>query len=286
MGATVEASQRGWHRLFGMSLTDLFYGLPVVVELEKDLSLKQQLLDVVVLRRELGPLPVDLPDGFENLSRHNLISFKSHQESLDGWTLDELIGHYVNYRKQVSPDWDHLLPENDFRLYAVCIRTPRNLLQAHPLQELRPGVYEGRSYTQPIRIVVVHELPQAAPNALLHLFSARQEAIEFGRTYRLRSKQTSTFIYQLYEQYLEEGIPMPYTAEQFIQETLAKMRKDPVVRKFFAEDLTVEERLEGIPPEQRLEGIPPEQLLAALSPEVREVLLRQLREETPQGDAS
>ena len=40
--------QRHWHRLFGMSWTDTFAGLPVLVEMEKDLSQKQQLLDVAI----------------------------------------------------------------------------------------------------------------------------------------------------------------------------------------------------------------------------------------------
>jgi hypothetical protein len=44
---------RPWHRLFGLSLVDFFRGMPVSVELEKDLSLKQQLLDVVL--RKLPP---------------------------------------------------------------------------------------------------------------------------------------------------------------------------------------------------------------------------------------
>ena len=51
-----------WHRLFGLILTDFFAGTPFVVELEKDLALKKQLLDVLVLRRGpgrfAGPLPV------------------------------------------------------------------------------------------------------------------------------------------------------------------------------------------------------------------------------------
>ena len=43
-----------WHRLFGLLLTDFFTGSPYVVELEKDLSIKQQFLDVVVLRKRNG----------------------------------------------------------------------------------------------------------------------------------------------------------------------------------------------------------------------------------------
>ncbi len=68
---------RPWHRLFGVSLVDFFRGTPVVVELEKDLSLKQQLLDVILIRKGAEPLPRRLPDGFEELAAHNLVSFKS-----------------------------------------------------------------------------------------------------------------------------------------------------------------------------------------------------------------
>ena len=43
-----------WHRHFGLLLTDFFTGSPFVVELEKDLSIKKQLLDVVILRNVDG----------------------------------------------------------------------------------------------------------------------------------------------------------------------------------------------------------------------------------------
>src|SRR5437868_7914461 len=98
-----------WHRLFGLLLTDFFAGSPFVVELEKDLSLKKQLLDVVILRKEQGDFTEPLPDGLDDLVPHNLITFRSFQEALDDWVLKELTGHYVNYRKQVSPSWEYLL---------------------------------------------------------------------------------------------------------------------------------------------------------------------------------
>ena len=98
-----------WHRLFGLLLTDFFAGSPFVVELEKDLSMKKQLLDVVILRKGQGRFARRLPDGLDNLATHNLITFKSHQEALDDWALKELTGHYVNYRKQVSPSPEELL---------------------------------------------------------------------------------------------------------------------------------------------------------------------------------
>src|SRR4051812_50067807 len=114
---TGEARQEPmpWHRLFGLSWADFFRGTAVRVELEKDLSHKQQLLDFVLLRKGAGALPRRLPDGFEDLAAHNLLTFKSSKDTLDGWALDELVGHYVNYRKQVSPSMQDLLPEGDFR---------------------------------------------------------------------------------------------------------------------------------------------------------------------------
>ena len=42
-----------WHRLFGLSLVDFFRDMPISVELEKDLSLKQQLLDVAIIPRSV-----------------------------------------------------------------------------------------------------------------------------------------------------------------------------------------------------------------------------------------
>ena len=78
-------TQRPWHRLFGLSWMDFFRGTPVTVEFEKDLSLKQQRLDVVILRKGVLHLTIRLPDGFEDLAAHNLITFKSFQEALDAW---------------------------------------------------------------------------------------------------------------------------------------------------------------------------------------------------------
>src|SRR5258708_31374772 len=126
-----------WHRLFGLSLVDFFRGLPVHVEMEKDLSLKQQLLDVVLIRKEAAAVPCRLPDGFEELAAHNLVSFKSYQEALDGWALNELIGHYVNYRKQASASMQHLLGENQFRLFAVSVRFPQGLARDIPLVQVQ-----------------------------------------------------------------------------------------------------------------------------------------------------
>ena len=133
--AAERESPRDWHRLFGLLLTDLFTGSPFVVEVERDLSQQQQLLDVVIVRRRRGKFAGTLPDGLGDLAEHNLITFKSLHEALDDWAVRELIGHYVAYRKLVSPSPSDLLPEGQFRLYAVAARFPHNLASQVPWQE-------------------------------------------------------------------------------------------------------------------------------------------------------
>jgi hypothetical protein len=274
----MDREQQYWHRLFGIALMDFFSNSPFRVELEKDLSLSKQLLDVVILRGEASSFAEPLPDGLDDLAMYNLITFKPSDKALDDWALKELTGHYVNYRKQVGPSMQrhHLRPEEEFRLYAVCGRFPHNLAGQLAVQKawvrLRPGVYECRRGTDTIRVLVLVELPQTENNALLLLFSASPEQRRYGAEhYRQHSEETSTLLQRLLEQYRKEGVPMPYTLEDF--------RRDYV--KEHLKDLTTEERLAGLSAEQRIEGLPPEQLLAALSPETMEALRKQL-----QGEAS
>ncbi len=266
-----------WHRLFGLSWMDFFHGLPVTVELEKDLSLKQQWLDVVIIRQDATPLPCRLPDGFENLGPHNLITFKSYQEALDGWTLHELCGHYVNYRKQISPTMQSLLPEEDFCLFAVSVRYPQKLAQQVALTPISPGVYDVHHFTGRLRLIVVHQLPRAKHNAMLHLFSAQTELVKYGTEhYRPRSVETTSLLRQLYERYQQEGLPMPYTLQDLVRDTideLVQTHPDEIVRKLPTrkrlEGLSPDERLEGLSPDERLEGLSPDERLEGLSPEER-----------------
>lgn len=218
--------------------------------MEKDLSLKRQRLDVVVLRKDEGEFLGRLPNGLDNLAQHNLITFKSYQETLDDWALKELTGHYVNYRKQASPSMHELLPEEAFRLYAVCARYPQQLARQVPWTELQPGVFKCRRGTDRIRVVVLRLLPASEPNALLQ---------------------------RLFEKYQGEGLNMPYT--------MADFRRDYV--KEHLSDLTVEERLAGLsaqelaarlPVEERLAGLSPEQRLAELTAEQIEHLLKRLKQ--------
>ena len=85
-----------WHRLLGLIVTDYFTDTCYEVILEKDLSTKQQFLDVLVIEKKDGTPPENPQDGLENMSVHNMMTYKSHQQTLDDWSIFELTGHYVN----------------------------------------------------------------------------------------------------------------------------------------------------------------------------------------------
>lgn len=240
-----------WHRLFGLLLTDYFAGSPYIVELEKDLSIKKQLLDVVIVRKGHGRFRRRLPDGLDNLGSHNLITFKSHRENLDDWSLKELTGHYVNYRKQVSPPSGTLLPEEEFRLYAVSSGYPHNLASTVGLQTLQDGLYECRRGSDVIRVIVLRQIPLAEHNAVLHLLSASPEMVGYAADhYKLQSLDTGTLVGQLFEGFEKEGINVSYTMEDF--------RRD--FTKQNLKELTPEERLRGLSPEERLRGLSPQEI--------------------------
>jgi hypothetical protein len=185
---------------------------------------------------------------------HNLLTFKSHHEALDGWAMKELIGADVAYRKLVSVSPSERLPDDQFGLYAVAAHFPHNLSGQAPWQQRQAGVYDCRWGTDTVRVGVAGELPREAHNAPLHLFSAAPALVEFGSgAYRRRSEQTSRLLGQLFERLQGEGFAVSFTMEDFNRQ---------YTKEHFPQ-LTPKEReevLRALPPEERLAGLSEEQI--------------------------
>ena len=291
-----------WHRLFGIALTDLFTGRPWRVELEKELALKSQRLDVLIIERLPGDPAVtdaaalaELPDGLENLTAHNVLSFKSKQEALDGWAMEELIGHYVTYRKLASiqaaaavpaterPDdpvepsaaVDRLLPEAAFRLFAVATRHPTKLLTQlspgaqHPTAW--PGVYDLEWGSRRIRLIVLNALAKHPRNAPWELFASELDRIRYGLVhYRPRNPAAQLLRFHLANIHQLELPDMAYTLEDFKLDTYRMLIDDFHAlsledRQALLERMDVADRLRGLDPEERLRGLDPEQVKAWLN---------------------
>ncbi len=274
-----------WHRLFGLFLIDYFTDSPYGVELEKDLSIKQQFLDVVVLRKGPGQFQGQLPDGLDNLAIHNLLTYKSLHEPLDDWALKELTGHYVNYRKQVSPGMNDLLAESEFQLFAVSTRFPQKLSQLLPLQPVSAGVFDVIWGTDRVRLIVLSEIPEGTHNAVWRLFSAKPEAVMQARSqYQLHQPDMSTIVQQLFEYYQQERMNMSYTVEDykkdFVREHLNLLSTDDRIKDLSPDDVlkrySPDEVLKRYSPDEVLKRYSPDDLINNLSPEYLKALLEKL----------
>lgn len=304
------SSHLPWHRLFGIALTEQFAGTPWRVELELELALRSQRLDVVLIERTPGAATAGapaLPDGLEGLRAHNLLTYKSIRESLDVWALDELLAHYVNYRKlnpvaseatgSSSPSGRgtrRLRPAEDFGLYAVTTRAPDALAARVTLQPTSwSGVYDVLWGARLIRIIVLNEIESHPRNAPWELFSADAGRIRHGLAhYRPTDEAARRLLYQLYFTHRLEFSDMAHTIEELMREVdrqIAENMTPELLRELAAsmtpeqfrkvlETVPAEERVRGLPAEERLRGLPAEERLLGLAPEelerLRELLNR------------
>jgi hypothetical protein len=193
--------------------------------------------------------------------------------------VSELIAHYVAYRKLVSPTTSELLPEGDFRLFAVCARTPSGMAGRGrvAMTRLREGVYDATVPSGAIRVVVVRELPREGRNAMLALFGG-EGLLQYGyENHRFRSQGIGSLLGEMLRQAIEEGLIMPDKLQEYLREATDRMLKD----------LPVEKRLEGVSSAdlakvltpERLKGVPVETLLAALPPETLQELVRRAKKD-------
>jgi len=226
------------------------------VELEKDLSLKKQMLDVVIIEKKEGQMPDELSDGLENMAKHNLLSYKSFREPFDDWSADELIGYFVNYRKQVSESLKKLLPKEDFRLYAVCTRFPGKLSKLVTLMPVAEGVYDFRWGIRDIRLIVTSRITKKKRNAMWLMFSAVADSVGYGVShYSGKMDEMSSAIERLLTGYgTERIIAMTYTIEDFREEMKQRALKF----------LTPEEIAKAFPAEALFKAFPAEEIRAYL----------------------
>ncbi len=269
-----------WHHLFGWTLMDYFTNSNYRIELEKDLSTKPQFLDVVIIEESTGSPPTQLPDGLENLSKHNLLTYKSLQEALDTLVIAELLGYYINYRKLLNPkEWDNL-PLSDFRLYAVTTRYPRKLKREFKtlFKKIKAGVYDLKIDTHTIRIIVLNNMPKTEKNAVWQLFSGNSDGFKYGnKHYQWRYPPAVAMLEQLLKLYQQEGIEMPYTLEQACLEcarhTLASM--PPTER---LKGLSLPEIIQQFSPNEVIKQFSPNEVFKQFSPQVIKEYLAELEQ--------
>ena len=232
-----------------------------------------------------GLLQRRLPDGLDGLADHNLLTYKSMHEPLDDWALKELVGHYVNYRKQVGLSMNDLMPESQFKLYAVSTRFPNKLAEQVALQHISPGVYDVVWGTDIIRLIVLSKIPDGEHNAIWRLFSAKGEVVHqaFGQ-YQINQPEISTIVHDLLERYQQEKIDMSYTIQDYqkdyVRDHLNLLSPDEVLKRYSADDVlkrySADDRLKDLTVDDVLKRYSADDILAHLSPDVIKLLKQKI----------
>ncbi|QTA92260.1 Uncharacterized protein dnm_083360 [Desulfonema magnum] len=212
-----------WHRLWGLMMTPLFERLGCETVVEMDLSAKVQRLDMVVVRRKEKIRYDVLADpnyyeGFEQLNEHNLISFKSFREVFNMTALEELYGHFTNYRKMKTIG-EH--SKSTVNLYVVTHHFPKDLFSRFEgknlIDRITETIYDFNVLT-PVRFIITRD----TNHPILGLFSDNADQIVKSRNKLEKDGwllgEVSSYIEKLYKYYALEGIDMPYTQEMFIKD--------------------------------------------------------------------
>ena len=110
------------------------------------------------------------------------------------------------------------------------------------------------------KLIVLSEIAHAERNAIWHLFSGIPGEVEFAaHQYRGHTREISTILNQLFENYQLEGLEMAYTMEDFqkdyVRDHLGVLSTDEVLKRFSADD-----RLKGLSPVEILKRISLEEI--------------------------
>ncbi len=114
-------------------------------------------------------------------------------------------------------------------------------------------------------MIVLSEIAHAEHNAIWHLFSGIPGEVEFAsRQYRGHTREISTILNQLFENYQLEGLEMAYTMEDFqkdyVRDHLGVLSTDEVLKRF-----STDEVLKRFSADDRLKGLSPVEILKRIS---------------------
>ena len=121
---TIEETKprANWHRLIGLILRPLFTAFGYETEIEVDLSVKEQFVDIIAVRKKQILMPPKLGkefwEIFANFNEHNLISFKSYSESFNVISVLEVTHYLISYCKMYQ------VKSEQVNLYAIIHHYP------------------------------------------------------------------------------------------------------------------------------------------------------------------
>jgi len=244
---------------------------------------------VILRRTDDKGKAIELPDGFDNLREHNLITYKSIEDTLNRWAIYELYGHFINYCKQAL-DNDIEVNFDNCQLYGISTRVPKKLLSQGPFSKVQDGIYDLEVLQYNTRIIVTGDMSKESNNAIWHLFSGKPHKFKYAQHYyEAHYTSLKALMQQLLGHYKEAGVPlMSFDLDKYYADMVAKSHEmiideewdvlmeklfekktpDEVMSRFSTEarlkGISVDERLQGVSVDERLQGVSVEEIQAFL----------------------
>ena len=162
----------------------------------------------------------DYYQGFENMNDHNLISFKSFNEVFNMEAIEELYGHFTNYKK--IKDMQGLQKSKKINLYAVTHHFPKDLFNKFDKNGYVDCIIEDRVYDFNVFTKVRFIITKSFDHPILGLFSDNIEQIQKSLKRLEKDKwlleHVSAYMKKIFEYYSLEGFDMAYTKEMFFKD--------------------------------------------------------------------
>ncbi len=181
LGLYDEQGIARWHLLLGTTLNYKFGGSGTVVKSEVETTVTPQRVDFVIGNLSDYAKINQILDGLNPQADHNIVTYKSHHETLDTNAINEHIGYYVGYKKGIEKLTDKDHSKDTYHLVAVCTRYPEVLASQAGTKwsQIKTGVYKINWFID-ITVVVTSQVEMQPHNSAWLLFSHDQERVEYA----------------------------------------------------------------------------------------------------------
>lgn len=168
--------------LLGTTLDYQLSGCGAVVKAEVETTATPQRVDFVIENLRSQAKIGGVLDGLNPQADYNIVTYKSHHESLDVDAINEFIGYFVGYKKGVakaSTDKDH--SGDTYHLTAVCTRYSDALVKqaGNKWSQIKDGVYRIELLID-IIVVITSRVEIKPSNSAWLLFSHDKDRIEYA----------------------------------------------------------------------------------------------------------
>ncbi len=293
--SSTEEANTDWHRIAGTLFSHCVENHPYEVDVDFDVARTEKRIDILIVKKAEDANPPVIADGFDNLQTHNLITFKSFQESMSVHALEELICYFKLYQTSERASDERRIDPDQIRLIALATRYPRKMMKRKWIgkKKIKNGVWDLMYGGTPIRLIVIQKLKLEKQNANILLFSSKKAQVQYGKAnHSLGDSRYLGLMSKLFIRFSLGGLDMGKLYDWSWEGVSKDIRENEQLLQGFLSGLGAEKVTKFLPPkevlnqytpEQRLQDVPVEDRLKGLSEAEIEKLIQAHAEKKKQA---